>query len=267
MKKKLVLLGLFPYLLLSCSKKEDTLSVYDEKEVNVDSLRYVTVAKMKTDLERENIKGRVKMIKKTEWENLDGLLLKEEDKEEVVKYNKDGNYYEIHKVGDFFEINRLFNYEKNKKVEEVFVNREFSNEYVYQILDTEIEVYKAGILIGKEKYNDKGNLIERLVIENDKTKKYEYTYNEKGKLKEEKAYNEYGDLDNIKSFRYNHKGELYFEKYRKMEKNFYEDSFDKDYEIDYVDYEYDSKGNWVKRTKKDNRKTNVIVEKREIEYY
>ena len=226
-----------------------------------------------TDLQKENLIGKVKSITQTSYRAYDklGKVVKGE-REEGFRYvfNKTGiKIEEIRydaKGGVYFKIR--FN-DKGKTTEENeyitggILHRKRAYKYNSKGDMVEINVYWSdGSLLGKAiyKYDDRQNNIEYSVYGSDGSlnSKETYKYDSKGNKTEYCEYNSDDSLNSKETYRYDNKGNI-------IEANIYNSD---NVQLKYSLYKYifDIKGNWIKKTCYTNNIPNKITE-RVIEYY
>lgn len=211
----------------------------------------------KNDLQRENLKGKVKSVKQGFYEAFEKFG-------EIVKGEKtleqDGFNYSI-----------SYN-EEGHRVEEVWYNggnRGVKAKFMYKYNDSGL-VEKADVVDGYTnelflqttyKYDEKGNQIEENWYKsNDGSLVYKilYKYDEKGNQIEKNEYNSDGSLDGKITYEYDSNNNLIQQrKYNSKGKLWKEYTYT---------YEFDTKKNWIKRIEYENNYPKYIFE-REIEYY
>ena len=190
----------------------------------------------KNDLERLNLKGKVKTLKWTPYEAVEkfGEVTKGEiaiGENYSIVFNEEGNMIERKKYlssGKPYE-KYVYKYDSNHNlIEENYSSYgEFESKTKYKYDDRGKRIEKAeynseGSLSGKEvyKYDEKGNKIEiqNIASNGDKYGKGIFKYNKKNKLVEKNYYRSDGNLIKKGIFIYNENGDLIEEK--DSDKNF-----------------------------------------------
>ncbi len=242
------------------------------------SIHYFTFFSIsqKTDLQKDNLIGTVKSVEESYY--LTGINIADEGEmglESIVvtKYGKNGfiiekngenldgtlNYRNIYKYDsvtgllvetNFYDENEKLKYTTNFKFEngnliEENIFDEFGNpSYSFS------NKYDAnGNLIEEHFYNENGVLIWKSI----------FTVDPKGAVLEKKTIidESFEELNTKETYVYDTKGNIISSKRYGLENTF---------DLITNKYEYDSQGNWIKRTEFENNKPKAISEKK-IEYY
>ena len=195
-------------------------------------------------------------------------IYKNENDEYTETYKYDENTNQIEKKcyksdGSFMRKISIKYDDKGNKIEEVYEAKG----------DTSNDIYK---------YDDKGNNIESGFLSNGTfILEFAYTYDEIGKIKEKKCYNNDGILFIVENYKYdinsmiiekivveNDEKAITTYKYDFYGNLIEENSCCTDGKNDnqFFKYEYDNKGNWISKTIFHNQIPTFIIE-REIKYY
>ena len=254
----------------------------------------------KTDLSKDDIKGNVKYIEESTYNQNENI--KVDRVYRLKKYNKDGNIeYELTKGSEIFpgfskEL-RKFAYKYDKKGKKILCDRtegdsDGIDKYVYDEKGNKIEYNSYGkkdtlVCTRKYKYDGNGNLIDfRLyfgdsfnngrIYEYDKKgiliketsigimpdgHYFQYKYDEKGNKIESYFYNSEDSLKNRTTYKYDEFGNVV------MENNF--KGFDSPESKTAYNYKYDINSNWTRQEYKwfgiDKKEVKLI--ERKIVYY
>lgn len=247
----------------------------------------------KNDLEKGNLKGKIKEIKDINFIIICGQS--DTISSEIHKFNSQGNkveYISLNFIGELDFIEKYRFDQRGNKIEFYTINSDnrLNRKIYYKYSDSDkiIEEF-YDTLNGKilYKYYNQKNYIKllnynkdnsfqtsRIIIYNKKNQIKEersfgldsklelivfYKYYKSGKIKKIKAYNADGKINSIIIYKHNEKGDL--TKYKLLKNHF--ELYEKE---DYKYYSFDNSGNWLKReTYKCGKLFNVT--ERQIEYY
>lgn len=213
-----------------------------------------TTAQKKNDLQRQNLKGKVKSVKQFSYEVVEkfGEITKginigwSEDDNSLSLYDDKGNLIE----------ENLYNYDR-------ILLLKYKNQYDDKGNLIEGNWYNPDGTLGfksKYQYNDKGNKIEENWYDSDGKLigKVKVQYDEKGNVIEETRYNSNGKLSSKSKYLYDDEG-------NKIEENWYNADGILGSKYKYQ-YKYDQQGNWTEQIEYENDIPQKIKE-RTIEYY
>ena len=199
----------------------------------------------KTNLEKENLNGKIKILKETRYEAVekDGKITKGEKIYDsvVTMYDETGNATERKEYAPDGGLVRadICKYDNNgNQIEESRYNADRCE-------------WK-----GVYNYDEKGNLIE--VSDYGVNSKRVYKYDKKGNRIEYRYYNSDGSLNNKLAFKYDERGNM-------IERNRYDSDGDLQGTIT-LKYEFDEKNNWTTKIEHSIGFYKTITV-REIEYY
>lgn len=236
---------------------------------------FAMAQEMKSLIETENLKGKVKTIKEIFYVPIkqDGKWVK--TKSEAVinigKYDEQGNAVEEsgNLLGSIIGVKYSNQYDEKKNlVERIMMDKKGRGiKIVYQYDENNRLVNEKGSVQNMDysyqkeyKYNDEGKNIELISYLNGKYKlKWDYTYDKKGNKIEAVEYNTNGKAYRKLMYKYNDKND-------KVE-ILYEYNGSNDRKKGTYEYtKYDAKGNWTERIADFGDENFKIIE-REIEYY
>lgn len=87
-----------------------------------------------------------------------------------------------------------------------------------------------------------------------------YKYDDKGNKLQEEDYNQGDTIPSVTFYKYNDKNDI-------TEQSFFDNKTNTKYIVYKIKYKYDSKGNWIKKTKYNEDGSVDYIIKRKIEYY
>lgn len=229
------------------------------------------------DLKKNNLKGKVKSMEEAVYDVVekDGEIEKSNlNWKHLIVYNREGNKMmkKTYKLDGSVEDVYMYKYDrKGRLIEELGTDAagEYSTKMVYEYDDKGRMIednlwtpeYAHPISTSTYEYDEKGMLTESIIWYTSKKNrvmwKYVYEYNDKGQESVSKTYKEDGSLERKNIFEYNNKGDM-------ISMVVESDRFDPSRHT--YNYEYDEKGNWIRRIQTDQGEPYQIIE-RTIEYY
>jgi hypothetical protein len=243
-----------------------------------------TPTKKKNDLSEMNLKGKVKTIKETSFNATDkfGVITKGSRSEKsnskydtYTIFNNKGNIVEenIYRSVDYLCYKIIYNYDNyglKKEKLTYYLDGKLREKEIYEY-DSEGKIILEKTYNSEGKYTyrcdfkyENGNVIETKMFE---FEYYANSFNYNGKYTSN--YDEYNNLVEINSYDFNNK--LMYKRFYKYDNklNIIEESYNDVQESDIrtttYQFEFDSKGNWIRRIDFSNTIPEYIVE-REIEY-
>ncbi len=214
---------------------------------------------VKTDLQRKNLKGKVKSVRYIDYKAVDkfGELTKGDKSEynwnnKLTKYDNNGNEIEWNRYNSdgSLDCKYTYKYDNNgNKIEENCYNSDGSLCWKYTY-----------------KYDNNGNTIEKNSYKSDGSlyRKYTYKYDNNGNKIEENGYKSDGSLDYKYTYKYDNNGNT-------IEGNRYNSDGSLDYKYTYK-YKYDKYGNWIQKIYFEQKGEKSIslpqtITEQTIEYY
>lgn len=225
----------------------------------------------KSDLEKENLKGRVWKISSTIHETGGGCLCPAAEKIEcnnsVSVYNKNGNLISITGIDDEGKValNSRFTYNRHGICKEIEIFKGTT------LVSREIPVFDKALMTGLKVYDEDGNnnSASKYIYTGDKVSEEQFT-DKSGNIKET-FLNEYKEGQLVKQTEKDASGNIISETvYTRNNNNDISEMMvtltgdTTMYRITF-DYEYDLTGNWIKKTQMYNGEIIDIVT-RDIEY-
>lgn len=202
--------------------------------------------KLKSDAEDEGLKGGVKTVF-TEREDLSGTWVVGRRKPSAMDYyNERGNITKRESYdykGNLFEVSTYGYLDGERAMNDKTVQYEYDPPPIAVAAPSQAKSkydpryhYKL-----RYKYDDKGRLAEEMWYSNNGSLWLRYVYNYKGDEKETLVYDEHGKLNQKYAAKFDAKG-------NEVEETYYDVNTGKVDEKYSYTYEYDPKGNWMKRT-------------------
>lgn len=225
----------------------------------------------KTDLQKENLKGKVKLIKEIAYRAIDKNGTVEKGKvlkygTIFTKYNEEGNKIEESYYDPDGELDDKYTYEYDKEIliekKRFAYDGRFDSKWIYTYNKNIIEVnryWAEGGFVSRWVYiyDENKNLIkeEYYDLEETLSKTSKFKYDEKGNLTEEDIY--LSESSKI-IYTYDENRVLVKESWYNSDGGVFEDKIYK--------YEYDSHGNWIQKIQYSDERPYYLTE-RKIEYY
>jgi hypothetical protein len=212
--------------------------------------------KVKNDLTRENLKGKVKSIESRFYNVVDDPSstvkgTEVSSRKITTQYDVKGNTTEYISLNthDVPYPSRTYKYdERGNCIEIVFPQQD----YYPESKNTDFKYDELGNQIEYKSYDMSGSL----------KLKWKNKFDEKGNKIESKSYTKgiFGSLTNRTTYQYDEKGNV-------IEMSNYLPNSSLNYKLTYKYDKFDEKGNWVSRVIQDNSSSSNQEEERQIEYY
>ena len=259
---------IFIYLLLvslfifSCGNKTNDKSISNSKETMLPKVDKTKPDRDKTDLEKENIAGKVKKMKEESFEakkSSSGSVEKGKSNEiKITEYDEKG--FEKHKPGEKFKKDsngRILEEEGYWEGRPASISTFKYDNQGNLIQDTYYGYESGDGFLNNYKYNDKGWMSEVIPEGEGPFYRMKYEYDKEGNKITEISQ---GDGSGNSKYKYDDRGNV-------IEWIYGESVTDNQGNVTTYKYEFDPKGNWIKKIELNDKKEPQLITERTIEYY